>query len=174
MGLLVTAEVCGKYFSLYFVFRFEISLNMIIWIMNSVRDCFIFTFYWPFENSFQCNSLAVLIFCMVSSFKKCNFCIGPHCWRYLTMGWTSFFFIITYLMSGDIRKCTLNVKIYQKYQENTVAKNVSLKMISSNCATFYGQGEFWLIFLPLLLLLPHFINNGTKLFMKSQSIKPQL
>ena len=45
-------------------------------------------------------------------------------------------------MSGDIRKCTLNVKIYQKYQENTAAKNVSLKMISSNCATFYGQGEF--------------------------------
>ena len=85
-------------------------------------------------------------------------------------GLNIFFFIITYLMSGDIRKCTLNVKIYQKYQENTVAKNVSLKMISSNCATFYGQGEFWLIFLPLLLLLPHFINNGTKFFLKLLSI----
>ena len=55
----------------------------------------------------------------------------------------------------------------QKYHENTVAKNVVSEIIWSNCATFYGQGEFWLIFLPLLLLLPHFMNNGTKFFLKS-------
>ena len=91
-------------------------------------NCFIFAFHWPLKNSFQCNRLAVLIFCMVSSFKKCNFCIGPHCWRYLTMGWTSFsdFHLYAHLSFHEIfvkyTKCNLNRKNDQKYRENTVAQ----------------------------------------------------